>query len=211
MGRLSRVKWCLTGCLIGVLALAGASALQPNRIINAVNFIANTDVAGEARALTEREATGEDTLVEMVVESVEISKIDSQPIVILKEKAGERYLVIWIGFCEANDISVKLQGAPVARPLSPDLTCSIVDRLGASVNSIIINDLRGGIYYANIVLTGNNWREIEIDSRPSDAIATAIRVGAPIYAEKTVLEEAGIKPEPDIEEFILMWAHSWRV
>ena len=85
MGRLSRVKWCLTGCLIGVLALAGASALQPNRIINAVNFIANTDVAGEARALTEREATGEDTLVEMVVESVEISKIDSQPIVILRK------------------------------------------------------------------------------------------------------------------------------
>lgn len=110
MGRLSRVKWCLLGCLIGVLALVGASALQPNRVTNAVNLIANSDVASRVRALTERATMGEDTLVEMVVESVGISKIDSQPIVTLKEKTGERYLIIWIGFCEANDISVSFKG-----------------------------------------------------------------------------------------------------
>lgn len=92
----------------------------------------------------------------------------------------------------------------MARPLSPDLTCSIVDRLGASVDSIIINDLRDGVYYATIVVSGNNWREARIDSRPSDAIAIAVRVGAPVYAEEIVLEKAGIKPEPDIEEYILM-------
>lgn len=203
MGRLSRGKWCLLGCLIGVLALVGASALLPGRVTNAVNLIAGNEFVSKVRALTERETIGEETLVEMVVESVEISKIDSQPIIILKEKAGERHLIIWIGLCEANDISVSIKGIHLPRPLSPDLTCSIVDRLGARVDSIIINDLRDGIYYANIVLTGDNWMKMEIDSRPSDAIAIAVRVGAPIYAEEIVLEKAGIKPEPGMEEFIL--------
>jgi hypothetical protein len=203
MGRLSGVKWCLLGCLIGVLALVGASALLPGRVTNAVELIAGNEFVSRVRALTERETMGEDTTVEMGIETVGVSKIDSQPIVILKEKAGERYLIIWIGLCEANDISVSIKGVHSPRPLSPDLTCSIVDRLGARVDSIIINDIQENIYYATIVLTANDWMKREIDSRPSDAMAIAVRVGAPIYAEEIVLEKAGIKPEPGMEEYIL--------
>ena len=203
MGRLSRVKWCLLGCLIGVLALVGASALLPGRITKAVELVANTNLAGRVRALGEQETIGEDTLIEMAVETVGVSSINNQPVVVLKEKAGERYLPIWIGFLEANAISVIIEGVDVPRPLSPDLTCSIMDRLGASVNSIIINDIQNNTFYASIVLVAN-WMKIEIDSRPSDAIAIAVRVGAPIYAEEAVLEKAGIQPKQEADGYILM-------
>lgn len=203
MRRPGQVKWCLLGCLISVLAIVGASAVLPGRVINTVRVIASNDFATRVRALTERE-TVKDTLVEMAVESVGISKINNQPIVVLKEEAGKRYLTIWIGLCEANDISVSIKGVHSPRPLSPDLTCSIVDRLRARVDSIIINDLQNGIFYANIVVAGDDWREVKIDSRPSDAIAIAVRVGAPIYVEEAVLDKAGFQPEPEIEEYIIM-------
>lgn len=200
MGRLSRVKWCLLGCLIGVLALVGASALLPGRITDAVKLIANTDSAGKLRAITEQETIREDTLVEMVVETAGVGGTNSQPVVVLKEKAGERYLFIWIGLAEMRNIAVILEGIKVPRPLSPDLTCSVIPSLGARVNSIVINDIRNDIFYASIVLTAN-WQEMEIDSRPSDAIAIAVRVGAPIYAEEAVLDEKGIQPEQETDGY----------
>lgn len=199
MGWRGRVKWGLLGCLIGVLALVGVSALLPGGVTRGVELVASGDFATRVRALGRGQDTvSEDTLIEMVVETVGVSSSDNQPVVLLKEKAGERYLPIWIGSAEADAIMVAIEGIALSRPLSPDLTISIMDRLAASVNSIIINDIRNHTFYASIFLTAN-WVELEIDSRPSDAIAIAVRVGAPIYAEETVLEKEGIGPkqEPD--------------
>ncbi len=201
MGRLSKVKWCLLGCLIVVLALAVGSVFVPNRLTNAVNWVANNDFASKLRALAEQEQAQEDRLIEMVVETIGISKIDYQPVVILKEKDGDLYLPIWIGLLEANAISVILEGDEVPRPLTPDLLCSILNRMGASVDYIVINDLQNHTFYANITLNAN-WMRMEIDARPSDAIAIALRVGAPIYVEKAVLDKAGIQPDHETYEYI---------
>ncbi|MBA7642368.1 hypothetical protein ES703_50060 [subsurface metagenome] len=203
MGRLNRVKWCLLGCLVVGLVFVGVSVFQPGRLTNAVRQVANNDYACKARALTEREAIEEPTLVEMVIESVGMSEVYPQPIVVLKEKAGERYLIISIGFAEANAIAVIIEGISVPRPLTSDLLCSIMNRLGASVNSIIINDIQERTFYANIVLNAN-WTEMKIDSRPSDAIGIAVRAGVPIYVEEAVLDKAGIKPRQDTDDYIIM-------
>ncbi|GAG96726.1 unnamed protein product [marine sediment metagenome] len=203
MGRLNRVKWCLLGCLVVGLVFVGVSVFQPGRLTNAVRQVANNDYACKARALTEREAIEEPTLVEMVIESVGMSEVYPQPIVVLKEKAGERYLIISIGFAEANAIAVIIEGISVPRPLTSDLLCSIMNRLGASVNSIIINDIQERTFYANIVLNAN-WTEMKIDSRPSDAIGIAVRAGVPIYVEEAVLDKAGIKPGQDADGYIIM-------
>lgn len=203
MGRLNRVKWCLLGCLIVGLVFVGVSVVQPGRLTNAVNQVANSHFAYKVRAIVEREAVDEYPPVEMVIDSVGVSKIDSQPMVVLKEKAGERYLIISIGLAEANAIAVITEGVDVPRPLTSDLLCSILNRLGARVKSIIINDIRDGTFYANVILKAN-WTEIKIDSRPSDAIAIAVRTGAPIYVEETVLDKAGIKPPQDSNGYIIM-------
>ena len=203
MGILSRVKWCSLGCLIGVLVLVGVSVFIPGEVTNAVRWVANNDVACKVRALTEQEAVVEPTLIEMVVETVGVSRIDNAPVVILKEKAGEGYLPIWIGLAEANAISVILEGVSVERPLTSDLLCSVIDRLGASVDSIVINDLRDNTFYASLILNVN-WMQVEVDSRPSDAIAIAVRVRAPIYVEEAVLDKAGIQFDHEIDKHIIM-------
>lgn len=202
MGILSRLKWCLLGCLIGALVFVGVSIFIPGGLTNAVRLVANNNFACEVRALTEREVVKEPALIEMVIETISMSEIDYTPIVILKEKAGERYLPVSIGFAEANAISVILEGASVERPLTPDLLCSVTDTLGASVNSIVINDLRNGIFYASLILKVN-WTQVKVDSRPSDAIAIAVRVRAPIYVEKAVLDKAGIQLDHEIGEQIV--------
>ncbi len=203
MRRLSRVKWCLLGCLIVGLVFAGVSVFLPGRLTNAVGQVANDEFACKLRALTEPEAIEDPTLVEMVIETVGVSEVDSQPIVVLKEKAGERYLIISIGFAEATAIAVIIEGVSIPRPLTSDLLCSIMNRLGASVESIVINDIRDNIFYANIILKAN-WTEMKVDSRPSDAIAIAVRTGVPIYVEEAVLDEAGIKPGQDTGGYIIM-------
>jgi len=185
------------------LVFVGVSVFQPGRLTNAVKQVANNEFACKVRALTEREAIEEPTLVEMVIETVGVSEVDPHPIVVLKEKAGERYLIISIGFAEANAIAVIIEGVSVPRPLTSDLLCSIMNRLGASVNSIIINDIQNRTFYANIVLNVN-WTEMKIDSRPSDAIGIAVRAGVPIYVEEAVLDKAGIKPGQDADGYIIM-------
>ena len=202
MGRLSRVKWCLLGCLIVGLVFIGVSVVQPGRLTNAVMQIANSSSAYKVRAVTERETVDEYHPVEVVIDTVGVSKVNSQPIVVLKEKAGERCLIISIGLAEANAIAVITEGVDVPRPLTSDLLCSILNRLGASVKSIIITDLQEGTFYANIILRAN-WTEMKIDSRPSDAIAVAVRAGVPIYVAEAVLDKAGIKPPQDSEGYII--------
>ena len=135
-------------------------------------------------------------MIEMTIESIRVSMLNYQRVVILKEKAAERYLPIWIGPAEADAIAVKLQEHQVPRPLTHDLLGNIIGALGAAVSSIIVCDLRDDTFFAKIVLAvdGNH---IEIDSRPSDAIALAVRVKVPIFAEEIVLEKAGIIIAPE--------------
>jgi len=130
-------------------------------------------------------------MIEMVVDSIRVSLMNYQRVVILKEKETNRYLPIWIGAAEADAIAVKLQGASVPRPLTHDLLNSIIDALGAKVNSIIISDLKNDTFFAKIVLHLDGT-SMEIDSRTSDAIALAVRAQVPIFADENVLDRAGI-------------------
>lgn len=130
-------------------------------------------------------------MVEMTIDSIRVSLMNYQRVVILKEKMADRYLPIWIGPAEADAIAVKLQGVSVPRPLTHDLLRSVIDALGATINSVIVTDLKNDTFYAKIALNVDGG-QIEIDARPSDALALAVRVEAPIYVEESVLERAGI-------------------
>ncbi len=130
-------------------------------------------------------------MIEMSIDSIRISLMNYQRVVILKEKMAKRYLPIWIGPAEADAIAVKLQGVNVPRPLTHDLLGLVIDSLGANIDSIIVSDLNSDTFYAKIVLSVDGG-QIEIDSRPSDALALAVRADAPIYADEAVLDKAGI-------------------
>jgi bifunctional DNase/RNase len=130
-------------------------------------------------------------MIEMTVDSIRVSLMNYQRVVILKEKTTERYLPIWIGPSEADAIAVKLQGVSVPRPLTHDLLCSIIDALGATISSIVVSDLKNDTFFAKILLSVDG-EQMEVDSRPSDALALAVRAEVPIFAEEAVLEKAGI-------------------
>lgn len=135
-------------------------------------------------------------MIEMVVDSIRVSLMNYQRVVILKEKASERYLPIWIGPAEADAIAVKLQGVNVPRPLTHDLLYSVIDAFQAKIDSIIINDLKNDTFFAKIILKADG-QQMEIDSRPSDALALAVRAEVPIYADDTVLDKASIVLDHD--------------
>jgi len=134
-------------------------------------------------------------MIEMTIDSIRVSLMNYQRVVILEEKGAEdavkRYLPIWIGPAEADAIAVKLQSVTVPRPLTHDLLHSVIDALGATIDSIIVSDLKNDTFYAKIILNVDGG-QIEVDSRPSDALALAVRVEAPIYVEESVLDKAGI-------------------
>ena len=130
-------------------------------------------------------------MIEMVIDSIRVSLMNYQRVVILKEKESDRYLPIWIGPAEADAIAVKLQDVTVPRPLTHDLLRSVIDVLGATINSIIVSELKNDTFYAKIVLSVDGG-QMEVDSRPSDALALAVRADVPIYAEELVLDKAGI-------------------
>ena len=135
-------------------------------------------------------------MLEMTIESIRVSMLNYQRVVILKEKEAERYLPIWIGPAEADAIAVRLQEVAVPRPLTHDLLGNVIGALGATVDSIIVCDLRNDTFFAKIILAVNG-KQIEVDSRPSDAIALAVRVKVPIFADESVLEKAGIIIDPE--------------
>lgn len=135
----------------------------------------------------------------MVVESVRVHMLSSQHVVILREAEAERYLPIWIGSWEAQSIAMKLQGVEAERPLTHDLLATILLDLGVSVRRIVVSDLADETYRARIVLV-QGGSDFDIDARPSDAIALAVRVGAPIFATEAVLDRAAVMPEADEEE-----------
>lgn len=141
-------------------------------------------------------------MIEMTIDSIRVSLMNYQRVVILKEKYADRYLPIWIGPAEADAIAVRLQDINVPRPLTHDLLCSVFKALGALVSYIVVNDLRNDTFYARIILNVDG-KNMEIDSRPSDAIAIAVRIKAPIFVEESVMDKAGIeidrqtgKPKP---------------
>lgn len=135
-------------------------------------------------------------MIEMTIDSIRVSLMNYQRVVILKEKSADRYLPIWIGPAEADAIAVKLQGVNVPRPLTHDLLTSVIDTLGATINSIVVTDLKNDTFYAKIFLNVDSG-EMDVDSRPSDALALAVRVEAPIFVEESVMDKAGILLDKD--------------
>ena len=139
---------------------------------------------------------------EMVIDSIRVSLMNYQRVVILREKESDRYLPIWIGPAEADAIAVKLQDITVPRPLTHDLLRSVIDTLGASVSHIMVSNLESDTFFAKITISVNG-KSVEIDSRPSDAIALAVRAEVPIYVEEAVLEKAAILMDKETGKPIL--------
>ena len=122
-----------------------------------------------------------------------------QHVVILKEKEAERYLPIWIGPFEANSIAMKIQGMAPERPITHDLMLATFGELGISVSRIVVTSLTEEVFFARLHFKQDS-REFDVDSRPSDAIALAVRFECPIFVSSEVLERAGVIPEKDEEE-----------
>ena len=133
-------------------------------------------------------------MVEMVIYGVSFDLVGKQPIVLLKTADGNRFLPIWIGHPEAAAILMKLQNASTPRPMTHDLVTEILGQLNAEVIRITVTELRENTFFAQITVQ-QDGSEVEIDSRPSDAIALAIRSDAPIYAAESVIEESAIEFE----------------
>lgn len=140
-----------------------------------------------------------DSLVEMTVESVRVHMLSSQHVVILKASDRERYLPIWIGQWEANAIAMRLQGLVPERPLTHDLFASTLESLRIQLNRVVVSDLSEETFHARIEMEADG-RTVEIDSRPSDAIALAVRAATPIFATEAVLDRAGVTPSAEDEE-----------
>jgi bifunctional DNase/RNase len=133
---------------------------------------------------------------EMQIYGVSFDLVGKQPIVLLKTAEGNKFLPIWIGHPEAAAILMKLQGASTPRPMTHDLVTDMLDQLGAQVTRITVTELRENTFYAQITVQLDG-SEIEVDSRPSDAIALAIRAEAPIFAADDVIEDSAIEFEGD--------------
>ena len=135
----------------------------------------------------------------MELVGVRIELPSNQPIVLLKEIEGTRYLPIWNGAGEATAIAFALEGVQPQRPLTHDLLKLSVEALDAQVQRVVVTEMRDGIYYADLVFS-RDGDEITVSSRPSDAIALAARTGSPIFASPRVLEESGVEIRDDDEE-----------
>jgi bifunctional DNase/RNase len=138
-------------------------------------------------------------MIELNLVGVRVELPTNQPIVLLKEHEGERYLPIWIGAMEATAIAFALQGIVTARPMTHDLMKNVLEEIGVHVDRIVITELKEGTFYAIIHLS-QNGSSFEISSRPSDAIALAVRVNVPIFANEDVLSEASIVIRDDEEQ-----------
>jgi bifunctional DNase/RNase len=134
-------------------------------------------------------------LIEMVVESVRVHMLSSQHVVILKESDRERYLPIWIGPSEANAIAMRLQGLNAERPLTHDLLVSVVAALNSSISRVVVTHVTDGTFHARLYLETSDGGEAEIDSRTSDAIATAGAHRLDDLRRRAVLDEAGVEPD----------------
>ena len=136
---------------------------------------------------------------EMVIYGVSFDMVGKQPIVLLKTRDGNKFLPIWIGHPEAAAILMKLQGANTPRPMTHDLISEMLSELEVNCTRVAVTELRENTFYAEVTLQLNG-REIPIDSRPSDALALAVRTGAPIFAAEDVISESAIEFEHEVED-----------
>ena len=136
-------------------------------------------------------------MLEMGIDSIRVSLMNyQQRVVILRVKDTNRYLPIWIGPSEADSIALKLQDVAAPRPLTHDLLRSVIASLHATVSRVVVSDLNNDTFFAKIVIESNGTT-MEVDSRPSDAIALAVRTDAPIYAADAVVEKAGVEMDEE--------------
>ena len=138
-------------------------------------------------------------MIELNLVGVRVELPTNQPIVLLREREGERYLPIWIGAMEATAIAFALQGIPTPRPMTHDLMKNVLEEIGVHVERIVITELREGTFFAELQMA-QNGAKYQISSRPSDAIALAVRLNVPIYANEEVLSEASIVIRDDEEQ-----------
>jgi bifunctional DNase/RNase len=138
-------------------------------------------------------------MIEVVIDSIRISLVSQHRIVMLKDIDSEQQLAIWIGPCEAEAITIELQNTEVARPMTHDLLRNAIEEMGGTISHILINDLRNQVFYATLFVDVDGDVK-EIDCRPSDSIALAVRAKVPLFVEEDVMEAAGILPEPDLQE-----------
>ncbi|MEI7988752.1 MAG: bifunctional nuclease family protein [Chloroflexota bacterium] len=138
-------------------------------------------------------------MVEVIIDSIRVSLMSQQRIIVLREVEAERYLPIWIGVPEAESIAIALQEVEVVRPLTHDLLKKVFDAFEAEILRVEVTSLNDDIYYGNII-SRIGTKLIEIDSRPSDALALAVRANVPILVSRTVINVAGLIPDRDLRE-----------
>ncbi|NKR61024.1 bifunctional nuclease family protein [Rhodococcus hoagii] len=138
---------------------------------------------------------------EMRVIGIRVEQPQNQPVLLLRESNGDRYLPIWIGQTEATAIALEQQGVEPARPLTHDLIKDLLDAFGHTLREVRIVDLQAGTFYADLVFDG----DVRVSARPSDSVAIALRIGVPIIVEEAVLAEAGLvmpdEREDEVEKF----------
>jgi bifunctional DNase/RNase len=146
-------------------------------------------------------------MIEVVVQHLGVDPTSNSPVVVLREKDGQRFLPIWIGPAEANAIAIKLQDVPVPRPMTHDLLARVVTGLGGTLRRVFINSVKENTYYAEMVIDRDD-HVFQIDARPSDSIALALRLQAPIFTEDRLLndpveEDDAIQPDPALSAELL--------
>jgi bifunctional DNase/RNase len=139
-------------------------------------------------------------MIEVVIDSIRVGLMSQNRVIILRELESERYLAIWIDAYMAEQITFALQEIEVARPMSHDLMKQMLQSFNARLVRIEVTDLKDEVFYGNLVIELDNGHQIEIDSRPSDALALAVRTNVPVLIAKHVMDTAGILPEKDISE-----------
>ncbi|MGA7616600.1 MAG: bifunctional nuclease family protein [Thermoanaerobaculia bacterium] len=145
------------------------------------------------------------TLVPMSIKGLMLDPVSNSPIVVLRDGDEKIYLPIWVGIFEANAIALRLENVDTPRPMTHDLLRSIIDSLQARVQRVIINDLRDSTFFARIEMTVDG-KNLDIDARPSDAIALALRTDSPIFVDQSVLDQAQtISPEETTDDRLKKW------
>ena len=136
-------------------------------------------------------------MIEVQIDSVRVHLMTPQRLVVLKQVGSERYLPIWVGPYEAEAITVALQEVEMIRPLTHDLLKNVILSMGGQVEQVVVTELRDDVFYARIMVEAHG-QKLEIDSRPSDALALAVRVRAPIFIDSTVMDKAAVHPEAEM-------------
>jgi len=137
-------------------------------------------------------------MVQVVIDSIRYGLMSQQRVIILREMDAERFLAIWVDNYMAEQITFSLQEVEVARPMSHDLIKNILKNLNARILRVEVVAIRGDVFYGNIIIQTEENKQINIDARPSDALALAVRTSVPIFVSKEVMENAGVEPEEDI-------------